>query len=121
MTLKLVTSDGGCALAIRDHVLPLIRQHGTLQLQHGAVRLIVWRRRPWTFNHWTPFNDLAPGESSSPAYRHAIERQRTRPDLAYGLDIWYETKVLSVLWADNASFEVIRFIRGLWEDEALAL
>jgi hypothetical protein len=119
--IRLVSSHEGGVFAIRDHVLPLIRQHGTLQVQHGAMRLIVWQWGTWTFNHWTPFNDLAPGESSSPAYRHALERQHTRPDLAYGLDIWRGAKVFSLLWADDASFQVIRFIRGPWEDEVLAL
>jgi hypothetical protein len=29
--------------------------------------------------------------------------------------------VLSVLWADDGSFEVGSFVRGSWEDEALVL
>jgi hypothetical protein len=29
-------------------------------------------------------------------------------------------KVLSVLWADDGAFEVIDFVRGDWEAEALA-
>ena len=121
MPLKLVTSNDDRALAIRDHVLPLVRDRGTLEHQRGAVRLIVLRTGPWTFNHWTPFNDLAPEEASSPAYRHALERQHTRPDLAYGLDIWHGMKVLSVLWAEDGAFEVVSFVRGRWEEEALAL
>jgi hypothetical protein len=30
-------------------------------------------------------------------------------------------KVLSLLWADDGSFAVDRFIRGSWEGEALVL
>ncbi len=37
------------------------------------------------------------------------------------LDVWHGEKVLSVLWADDGAFEVVSFVRGAWEDEALAL
>jgi hypothetical protein len=50
-----------------------------------------------------------------------LERQRTRPDLPYGLDIWHDQKVLSILWSDEGHFEVTTFVRGSWEDEALKL
>jgi hypothetical protein len=40
----------------------------------------------------------------------------------YGLEVWRGgAKVLSVLWADNGSFEVDSFVRGSWEEEALVL
>jgi hypothetical protein len=65
--------------------------------------------------HWTPFNELSPGEASSPGYRHALERQHARPDLPYGLDVWHGAKVLGVLWADDGAFEVVTFLRGPWK------
>ena len=47
---------------------------------------------------------------------------RSRPELPYGLEVWRENDmVLSVLWAEDGSCEVDRFVRGSWEDEALAL
>jgi hypothetical protein len=122
INLRLVSSSDDRALAIRDHLLPLVRERGTLEVQRGSVRLISLQMEPWSFDHWTPFNELSPGEASSPGYRHALERQRTRPDLSYGLDVWHGAKVmLSILWADDGAFEVVSFIRGPWEDEALAL
>lgn len=122
MNLRLVSSGDGQALAIRDKVLPIVREHGTLEVQRGAVRLTALRTGPWVFEHWTPFNELSPEEASSPGYRHALERQHAAPDLPYGLDVWRdETKVLSVLWADTGAFDVAVFVRGPWEDEALAL
>ncbi|MBX6387003.1 MAG: hypothetical protein IRZ07_29175 [Microbispora sp.] len=122
MTLRLVSSGDGPALALRDHLLPLVRERGILEVQSGAVRLVALRTAAWTVEHWTPFNDLSPGEASSPGYRHALEHQRTRPDLPYGLDVWHTgAKVLSVLWADDGAFEVVHFARGPWEAEALAL
>jgi hypothetical protein len=121
MTLTLASSGSGRVLAIRDHLLPLVRERGTLRLQSDSVRLVVFRMEPWLFEHWTPFNDLATGEAASPGYRHAIERQHTRPDLPYGLNIWCAgTKVLSIIWADNGAFEVIAFSRGVWQDQVLA-
>jgi hypothetical protein len=121
MGLKLVASNDDRALAIRDHLLLLVRQGGGLEVQRGHVRLITLEQASWVIHHWTPFNDLLPGEASSPGYRHAVERQHETPDLPYGLEVWHGVKVLSVLWADDGRFEVSTFIRGPWEDLALGL
>jgi hypothetical protein len=121
MSLSLISSSDDRAIAIRDHLVPLVRNRGWLECQRVAVRVIALRLGPWLFNHWTPFNELSPEQASSPGYRHALERQHTRPDLPYGLEVWHGSKVLSVLWADDGSFEVGSFIRGSWEDEALVL
>jgi len=122
MTLRLVPSSDDPALAIRDHLLLLVRERGTLEIQRDAVRVIALRIDGWIFEHWTPFSDLSPGEASSPGYRHALQKQHTAPDLPYGLNVWHGgAKVLSVLWTDNGASEVFDFIRGGWELEALAL
>ena len=122
MALKLVSSGDDRALAIRDRLLPLVREHGTLELQRGPVRLVALRMDPWTIEHWTPFGDLSPDEASSPGYRHALERQRAQPDLPYGLDVRHGgARVLRVLWSDDGSTEVAAFVRGSWEDKALGL
>jgi hypothetical protein len=121
MTLKLASSGDERALAIRDYLLPLIRERGALENQRGPVRLIVLETGDWTINHWTPFSDLSPHEASSPGYRHALERQHTRPDLPYGLEVWRGGKVLSILWADDGAFKIVTFVRGAWEDDALKL
>ena len=122
MTLRLVSSGDDRALVIRDRLLPLVRKHSTLELQRGPVRLVVLRTGPWTVEHWTPFGGLSPDEASSPGYRHAVEWQRTTPDLPYGLDVRRDgARVLGVLWSDDGDSEVVAFVRGLWEDEALAL
>ena len=122
MALRLVSSGDDRALAIRDHLVPIVRGHGTLELQRGLVRLVALRTGPWTIEHWTPFGELSPDEASSPGYRHAVERQRAGPDLPYGLDLSREgARVLGVLWSDDGPSEVVAFVRGPWEDEALAL
>jgi hypothetical protein len=121
MSLKLVASNEDRALAIRDHLLPLVRQGGRLEVQRDLVRLVTLEHAPWLIHHWTPFNDLQPEEASSPGYRHAVERQHATADLPYGLEVWHGAKVLSILWADDGRFEVAKFIRGPWEDLALAL
>jgi hypothetical protein len=121
MSLRLASSSDDRALAIRDHLLPLVRERGALENQCGLVRLIVLQTGDWTINHWTPFSELMPDEASSPNYRHALERQHTRTDLPYGLDVWHGTKVLSVLWSDDGSFKVATFKRGSWEEDALKL
>ncbi len=122
MALKLVASGDDRALAIRDHLVPVVRGRGMLELQRGPVRLVALRTGPWTIEHWTPFGDLSPDEASSPGYRHAVERQRTRPDLPYGLDVRHDgARVLGVLWSEDGASQVVTFVRGPWEDEALAL
>ncbi len=125
MSLRVAASSDARALAIRDHVLPLVREHGMIQDledKDSTLRLLVLEHGSWLFTHWTPFNALAPTDASSPGYRHALERQHTRADLPYGLDICFaDATLLSVLWAEVGSFEVVRFIRGPWEDGALAL
>ena len=122
MALRLVSSGDDRALAIRDRLVPIVRERGMLELQRGLVRLVALRTGPWTIEHWTPFGELSPDEASSPGYRHAVERQRTRPDLPYGLDVWRDgAQVLGVLWSDDGASEVVAFVRGPWEDEALAL
>jgi hypothetical protein len=121
MTLRLVSSSDDRALAIRDHLLPLLRNQGALGVQRDTVRVLELRLPGWTLRHWTPFNALTPGEASSPAYRRAIERQHTQPDLQYGLDVWQGAQVLRILWTDEGPFEVVKFVRGAWEDAALAL
>ena len=121
MPQRLVSSGDDRALAIRDRLLPLVRERGTLEVQRGPVRLVALRTGPWAIDHWTPFGDLSPEEASSPGYRHALERQRTRPDLPYGLDVRHDgTQVLGVLWSDDGASQVAAFVRGAWEDEALA-
>jgi hypothetical protein len=102
-------------------VLPRLREKGAIEIQRDTVRVIELRTGPWVFRHWTPFNELTPGEASSPGYRRAIERQRNQSDMPYGLDIWHGARVLRVLWADNGAFAVPIFVRGEWEAAALAL
>jgi hypothetical protein len=122
MALKLVASGDDRALAIRDHLLPLVRARGALEAQRGAVRLTTLETGPWTVAHWTPFNELAPGEASSPGYRHALERQQAGPALPYGLEVRHDgATVLRVLWADDGASEVAAIVRGPWEDDALGL
>lgn len=121
MSLKLVASNDDRALAIRDHLLLLVRRGGWLEVQLDLVRLVTFEQDPWVVHHWTPFNELQPGEASSPGYRHTVARQRAASDLPYGLEVWHGTKMLRVLWADDGRYEVGHFVRGPWEDLALAL
>jgi hypothetical protein len=122
MTLTLVSSGDDYALTIRDHLVPLVRDNGAIEVQRGALRLISWQTGPWTLTHWTPFKELGPEEASSPGYRHALERQHGAPDRPYGLEVWHAgAKVLSVVWAEDGASAVTHFVRGAWEDDALAL
>ena len=118
MALTVAASGDANALAIRDHLLPIVRAHGTLEDledKDSPLRLLVLKRGPWCFRHWTPFNALTPTQASSPGYRHALERQHTTwPDMAYGLDVSHDgANLLSLLWTDAATFKVVNFVRVL--------
>jgi hypothetical protein len=121
MNVRLVANSDDQAIAIRDHILALLRQAGAVQIQRDTVRLTELRMGVWAFRHWTPFNELGREEASSPGYRHAIERQRTKQGLPYGLDVWHGAKVLRILWSEDGAIEVASFVRGSWEDEVLTL
>ena len=96
MTLRLVSSGDDRALAIRDHLVPLVRLSGSQEVQRDSVRLISLQRGSWIITHWTPFNELARDEASSPGYRHALGRQQSAPSLPYGMDVSHDgRKVLS--------------------------
>lgn len=111
--------DDGRALEIRDHLLPLIREMGTVGVQSGALRLTTFERGPWTINHWTPFNEVAAEEAASPSYRAALARQHSVPDLPYGLDVWRGLKVLSLMWSDSGDYKIVSYSPGAWEEEVL--
>lgn len=124
MNVRLVASSDNQAVMIRDHVLPLLREWGAVQIQHDMVRLTELRIGVWTFRHWTPFNELGQNEASSPSYRHALERQRTKRMLPYGLDVWRGAdpqRVLRILWAEDGTMEVMNFVPGPWEEEVFLL
>jgi hypothetical protein len=121
MTLTLASSSDARARAIRDRVMPLLRDKGSLLPQCDVVRLIELRLGAWIFRHWTPFNNLASHEAASPGYRHAVARQHTRPDFPYGLEIWEHILLLRIQWADGDAVDVTTFVRGGWENELLKL
>lgn len=121
MTLRLVANSNDQACVLRDHVMPLLRERGSLLPQRDVVRVIELRLGVWIIRHWTPFNDLAPEEAASPGYRHAVSRQHTRPDLPYGLDIRQQVLLLRIQWANGNVIDVTTFVRGGWENELLKL
>ena len=121
MTLHLVSSSDDRARALRDHAIPLLRQHGSLLAQRDVVRVIEFRVGPWILRHWTPFNDLGTDEAASPGYRHAVARQHTRRDLPYGLEVRKQVLLLRVQWAEGDAIDITTFVRGAWEDELLKL
>src|SRR6478609_1846404 len=107
MTLTLVSSGDDRALAIWDHLVPLVRRSGSQEVQRDSVRLISLQMGLWSITHWTPFNELASGEASSPGYRHALEQQQAAPSLPYGMEVSHDgMRVLGILWADDGKCEV---------------
>ena len=108
------------ALAIRDHLLPLIRAHGAMrEISKGGLRMVAWKAGRFAFALRSPFTSWPDVVSDS--YEAALAMQRAGPVLPWGLEVWHGGKVLSLQWDDAGRAEVISFARGPWEDEALAL
>ena len=108
------------ALAIRDHLLPLIRVQGAMEEIGGSgLRMVMWKAGRFAFALRSPFNPLP--NTALDSFRAALAKQRANPVLPWGLDVWHGHKVLSLQWDDAGRVDVVSFTRGPWEDEALAL
>ena len=93
------------AIVIRDHLLPLIREHGAaLEISGPTGRMAAWKVGRFTFALHSPGHDGG-----------------GKPMSAWGLDVWHGGKVLSLRWDDPGAVDVLTFIRGPWEDAALVL
>jgi hypothetical protein len=115
--------DGAArAVAIRDHLLPLIRSHGTMQEVSGmAGRPAVCKVGSFTCTLRSPFTPWPVEAPPAASYEQAISRQRAKPALPWCLEVWHGHTVLNLQWEDDGTVEVISFTRGPWEDDALAL
>src|SRR5918995_1801362 len=110
------------ALAIRDHLLPLIRAQGTMEEIGGSgMRTVMWKAGRFAFALRSPFTAWGIKALPPRSYSAAQAKQRANPVLPWGLDVWHGRKVLSLQWDDAGRVEVISFNRGPWEDEALSL
>jgi len=116
------TGHDARALTIRDHLVPLIRTHGSMQEVSGrAGWLAVCRMESLTCTLRSPFTAQFAEAPLSAFFEQSISRQRAKPDLPWGLDVWHGSKVLSLQWDDEGRAEVMSFIRGPWEAAALAM
>ena len=110
------------ALAIRDHLLPLIRAQGATEETGGSgPRMTTWKAGRFDFALRSPFTAWGIKAPPPRPYRAAQAERRADPVLPWGLDVWHGRKVLSLQWDHAGRVEVISFTRGPWEDEALAL
>jgi len=107
------------ALAIRAHVLPLIRAHATIE-RTGHSGIAVWHPGPFRFALRMATADW-PAPQSAPAYSDALARQPAASVLPYCLDVWHGPKVMSVEWAETGAFRLLSFKSGEWEGAVRAL
>ena len=112
------------AIAIRNHVLPLVRERGVqerFKIGEGFVSAVQWKHAVFTFGLWTP-NDMP---TRGPVdYALAVAVQDTvEAALPNGLDVWHagDGKVLSMEWDQDGKARLISMRSGAWEAEALAL
>jgi hypothetical protein len=105
------------ARAIRDHVLPAIRQRGTITAVGGSLRVLTLKENGWIFAHFTLFSPIGSAPAAA-THQEAVLLQAASQALPYGLDIWCRRKVLSIRW-DDTRVEIVSFERGPWEAELL--
>jgi hypothetical protein len=110
------------ALAIRDHLMPLIRVYGAMQEVSGtAGHVAVWQAGSFTCTVRSPFKARPAEVPPDASYERAASRQRAKSALPWCLEVWHGHTVLNLQWRDDGTVEVISFTRGPWEDAALAL
>ena len=110
------------ALAIRDHLLPLIRAQGAMEEIGGSgVRMTMWKAGRFAFALRSPFTAWGIKAPPPRSYSAAQAKQRANSVLPWSLDVWHGRKVLSLQWDDAGRVEVISFTRGPWEAEVLAM
>jgi len=116
------TAQDRRAIAIRDHLLPLVRAHGSMEEVSGAAgRLVVWKAGNFTCSLRSPSTPWPAEAPPTASYDQAISRQRAKPDLPWSLDVWRGGTVLSLQWDEEGRVEVVSFTPGPWEAEALAM
>ena len=113
------------ALAIRRHVLPLLRANGTIT-NAGGMRLLRWEARPWRFAFRMDRPPTPTVQRGKPqAYKTRENRQDIQDildrhrgaNLDQALDIWYGSKVFLIEWDVGAPdrLNIAMFKEGPWE------
>jgi hypothetical protein len=112
------------AIAIRDHVLPLVRERGVperFKVGDGFVSATRWKHAVFTFWLWTPNYTPTRGPVD---YAVAVAVQdAAEAALPYGLDVWHSGigKVLSLEWDQGDRARLISMRPGSWESELLSV
>lgn len=108
------------AIAIKDTVVPYLRQYGKLERTENGPAGTFGEVGPFKFCMRTPFNkpDLEPVHAPRNYGEALLMSQKTV--LGYQLDIWRGTKVMSFEW-DDKSMNLISFRSGDWEEELTEL
>jgi hypothetical protein len=107
------------AVAIRDHLLPLIRQHGTFQPKnHPSFIQFIARGFEVYLN--SPFLPLPKPRPPALFYEDALLWQRAKLVLPWRMAILnYTGKVLSLEWDNDEHAALISMRPGPWEAEIL--
>jgi hypothetical protein len=107
------------ALAIRDHVVPLIYGRGVLTGETDNVRILTWRAAFCGFLLRVPLN-LPPVDDERPM--RAPRPSGLPSELHYGLDVTRNrVRLLTVQWAENGRAELLFFKPGHWEADVLGI
>src|ERR1700722_18870255 len=97
---------------IRAEAIALVSNLGKWQ-NAGPVKLLVYNSGSLQIAYRTPFQKLPdPGQATH--YKRA--QLNGKPNLPYGLDIWFDgKKVLNVEWGDDTRFDIVSYKPGPWE------
>lgn len=105
--------------AIRDAALAIVRLHGEWERIHNFPHPVLgYENEGFKLLYRTPFQPIpvsnkATSQGIAPSTQRAMYK-------AYGLDIWFGKKVLSVQWDQEDEVEVISYRKGEWEEKLLA-
>ena len=90
---------------LRRHLLKLMEREGKWE-SVSRIRVLVWRHPRFVATLNTPFNPLPDGDG---------------PPRRYELSLWEKGKLLLLERDADQPRRVVKFKRGSWEDELLAL
>ena len=102
------------ALRLRDMAVRLVRSMGAFEEVSG-IKVLTARVEDLEIMYVTPFQRM-PGPKPPQSFEEAVVHAEFKGQPRHSVDVWAGRKVLSVGWDEGRPTEVVRFVRGPWEE-----
>ncbi len=104
------------AIQLRNLALELITARGTWVPMSGGSHLLAFddALSGLSISCRTPFHHV-PQPPEYVKYVAAPDGYTRSRNLPYGLDVWWNNKVLNIEWSDDGRVDVVSYRAGQWE------